>query len=58
MPMEIILGITDEGTLYELFFVVFSLRDDIMEKLIKGQWQRLVTLMRFWSHISFMPNDY
>ena len=47
MPMVIKLGITDEGTLYELFFGVFSLRGDIMEKLIEGQWWRLVTLMRF-----------
>ena len=47
MPMVIKLGITDEGTLYELFCGVFSLRGDIAEKLIEGQWWRLVTLMRF-----------
>ena len=47
MPVVIKSGITDEGTLYELFFGVFSLRGDIMEKLIKGQWWRLMTLMRF-----------
>ena len=47
MSMVIKLGITGEGTLYELFCGAFSLRGDITEKLIKGQWQRLVTLMRF-----------
>ena len=34
MPVVIKLGITDEGTLYELFCGVFSLRGDISEKLI------------------------
>ena len=47
MPVVIKSGITDKGTLYELFFGVFSLRGDIMEKLIEGRWWRLVTLMRF-----------
>ena len=36
MPMVIKLGITDEGTLYELFCGVFCLRGDITEKLIEG----------------------
>ena len=47
MPMVIKSGITDEGTLCELFCGVFSLRGDIMEKLIEGRWRRLLTLMRF-----------
>ena len=57
MPMVIKFGSSDWGTLYEQFCDVFQLTGDIAEKLIEGQWQRLVTLMIFWSHISFTPND-
>ena len=57
MPMVIKFRSSDKATLCEQFCDVFQLTGDIAEKLIKGWWQRLVTLKRFWSHISFMPND-